>query len=167
MKHQKIRIDMTMIPHSRIHRHPGPAAGLFFSLVGVLFFASTAQANDLPYSPVVEANGFIFLAGKIGVDPETGELPGDIYRETGHALRAIRKELSGVGASMADVVRCQVFLADIDDFDAMNGVYKTFFTTNPPARTTVAVKDIVAGAKIEIECTAARRAETSPMKKAN
>ena len=57
---------------------------------------------------------------------------------------------------MSDVVRCQVFLADIGDFGAMNDVYKTYFPVNPPARTTVAVKDIVLGATIEIQCTAVR-----------
>ncbi|MEL6213534.1 MAG: RidA family protein, partial [Pseudomonadota bacterium] len=63
----------------------------------------------------------------------------------------------------ADLVRCQVFLADISDFSAMNDVYRTFFPENPPARTTVAVKDIVAGAKIEIECTGVRgRRDAAP-----
>ena len=130
---------------------------LLTSIAGaVVLSGGGAQAQSLPYSPVVEANGMLFLAGKIGRDPETGELPGDIESETRFILEGVKSELEGVGAAMSDVVRCQVFLADIGDFSAMNGVYRTYFPENPPARTTVAVKDIVLGAKIEIECTAAR-----------
>ena len=128
------------------------------ALLGVVSFtsANTANAQPLPYSPVVEANGVLYLAGKIGRDPETRKLPGNITDETRHTLNGIKAELAGVGASMSDVVRCQVFLADIGDFGAMNDVYKTYFPVNPPARTTVAVKDIVLGATIEIQCTAVR-----------
>ena len=117
---------------------------------------SKKAAPGLPYSPVVEANGVLYLAGKIGRDPLTRELPGNITDETANTLGMIKTELEKTGASMRDVVRCQVFLADIDDFGAMNEVYRTFFPVNPPARTTVAVKDIVLNAKIEIECTAVR-----------
>ncbi|MEM9897974.1 MAG: RidA family protein [Pseudomonadota bacterium] len=122
----------------------------------ILASAGHVLAQDLPYSPVVEANGVLYLAGKIGRDPETKKLPGNIADETRFALKGVQRELENVGASMTDVVRCQVFLADIDDFSDMNEVYRTFFPVNPPARTTVAVKDIVLGAKIEIECTAVR-----------
>jgi len=117
---------------------------------------TTPAPSSLPYSPVVEAKGVLYLAGKIGRDPETRELPGNIADETRNTLEGIKAELAGVDASMRDVVRCQVFLADIEDFRAMNEVYRTYFPVNPPARTTVAVKDIVLGAKIEIECTAVR-----------
>lgn len=112
--------------------------------------------RPLPYSPVVEANGVLYLAGHIGRDPETRALAGEIQAETKRTLENIGATLESVGATFADVVRCQVFLADIEDFAAMNDVYRTFFPMNPPARSTMAVKDIVIGAKIEIECTAVR-----------
>ncbi|MEM9704623.1 MAG: RidA family protein [Pseudomonadota bacterium] len=114
------------------------------------------SAQGLPYSPIVEVNGVLYVAGKLGQNPETRKLPGNIEEETKFALEAVKKELEGAGATMADVVRCQVFLDDIDDYSKMNGVYGTFFPENPPARTTLAVEDIVLGAKIEIECTAVR-----------
>lgn len=121
-----------------------------------------ASAQSLPYSPVVEADGVLYLAGHLGRDPETRELAGEIGEETRQTLENIGATLKSVGASYADVVRCVVFLAEIEDFAAMNEVYRTFFPKNPPARSTVAVKDIVLGAKIEIECTAVRgHGETS------
>lgn len=130
---------------------------LFLFLLAAIAFSSSAYAiQSLPYSPIVEANGVLYIAGHIGRDPETKTLAGDIKAETKQTLDNIGATLASVNATHADIVRCQVFLADIDDFAAMNEVYKTFFPKNPPARTTVAVKDIVIGARIEIECTAVR-----------
>lgn len=130
---------------------------LFLILLAAIAFSSSAYAiQSLPYSPIVEANGVLYIAGHIGRDPETKTLAGDIKAETKQTLDNIGATLASVNATHADIVRCQVFLADIDDFAAMNEVYKTFFPKNPPARTTVAVKDIVIGARIEIECTAVR-----------
>lgn len=113
-----------------------------------------ADSSALPYSPVIEANGVLYLAGHIGRDPETGKLAREIKAETRQTLQNIGRTLASVGATHADVVRCQVFLDDIDDFADMNEVYRTFFPNNPPARTTVEVSKIVLNAKIEIECTA-------------
>ncbi len=136
---------------------------LLSATIGVVAGASGAAAQSLPYSPVVEAGGVLYVAGHIGRNPQTRELAGDIQTETRQTLENIGATLASVGASHADLVRCQVFLADISDFSAMNDVYRTFFPENPPARTTVAVKDIVAGAKIEIECTGVRgRRDAAP-----
>ncbi len=118
------------------------------------------QTPGLPYSPVVEANGVLYLAGHLGRDPETRELAGEIEAETEQTLKNIGATLQSAGATYADVVRCQVFLADIKDFDAMNAVYRTFFPENPPARTTVAVRGLALDARIEIECTAVKRKTT-------
>lgn len=114
------------------------------------------QAQSLPYSPIVDAGGVLYLAGHIGRDPETRELAGEIRGETKQTLDNIGATLKTVDATYGDVVRCVVYLADIEDFAAMNEVYRTYFPVNPPARSTVAVKDIVLEAKIEIECTAVR-----------
>jgi len=117
---------------------------------------SSAAAQNSPFSPVVEAGGVIYLAGHLGRDPETRELAGEIKGETRQTLENIGATLASVNATHANIVRCQVFLADIEDFSAMNEVYRTFFPENPPARTTVAVKGLALNAKIEIECTAVR-----------
>ncbi|MEL7202275.1 MAG: RidA family protein [Pseudomonadota bacterium] len=116
----------------------------------------SATAQPSPFSRVVDANGVIYLAGHLGRDPETRVLPEGIRAQTTQTLRNIGATLAAVNATHADIVRCQVFLDDINNFDAMNAAYRVFFPQNPPARTTVAVKGLALNAKIEIECTAVR-----------
>ncbi len=130
----------------------------FYSLlIVVLNFSVTAtNAQTLPYSPVVEVDGTIYLAGHLGRDPQTREFSGGITAQTKQTLENIGATLATINATHADIVRCQVFLADINDFSAMNEVYKTFFPQHPPARTTVAVSGLALNAAIEIECTAVR-----------
>jgi 2-iminobutanoate/2-iminopropanoate deaminase len=108
-----------------------------------------------PYSPAVRAGGFIFVAGQGPVDPATNQFSfGDIKHETRIVLENIRRILEGCGATMADVVKCSVFLADGGDFAAMNEVYAEFFGQNKPARTTVEAKFAVKEMKVEIDCVA-------------
>src|ERR1039458_2935721 len=106
-----------------------------------------------PYSPAVRAGEFIYVSGQVPVDPATNQaVVGDIKTETRQVLNNIRRILEGCGASMADVVRCGVFLTDVKDFAAMNEVYTEFFGEINPARTTVSVPALpLAGAKIEID----------------
>ncbi len=116
-----------------------------------------AQSQSLPFSKVVEANGVIYLAGHLGYDSVSRTYPdGGIEPQTRKTLENIRETLRSVNAGLADVVRCQVFLTDPKDFAGMNKVYRTFFPTHPPARTTVATALVSSKAKIEIECTAVR-----------
>ena len=109
-----------------------------------------------PYSPAVRAGDFIYVSGQVPVDPATNQaVVGDIKTETRQVLNNIRRILEGCGASMADVVRCGVFLADVKDFAAMNEVYTEFFGEIKPARTTVSVPALpLPGAKIEIDAVA-------------
>ena len=135
------------------------------ALLGAIPLAACAQettpepapvpaAQSLPFSPVVVANNTIFLAGHLGRLPGTSDYPdGGIGEETRQTLENIGATLATVNATHADLVRCQVFLADIADFAEMNAAYRTFFPSNPPARTTVAVAGLAANASIEIECT--------------
>lgn len=130
---------------------------LLTAIAGALIAGSAQAQSSLPFTPVVEANGVIYLSGQLGYDPETRKLaPGGIEGQTRQTLDNIKSLLDGVGAKMSDVVRCQVFLSDASDFRAMNSVYRTYFPTQPPARTTVATALVAPEAKIEIECTAVR-----------
>jgi len=109
-----------------------------------------------PYSPAVRAGDFIFVSGQGPIDPVSGDvIAHDVKAETRRVLENIRLNLEGSGASMADVVKCQVFLLDIRDFAAMNEVYAEFFGNYKPARSTVAVAALpLAGSKVEIEAIA-------------
>jgi 2-iminobutanoate/2-iminopropanoate deaminase len=108
-----------------------------------------------PYSPAVRAGDFIFVAGQGPVDPATNQMSfGDIRHETRLVLTNIQRILEGCGAAMADVVKCSVFLADANDFQAMNEVYAEFFGQDKPARTTVEARFAVAEMKVEIDCIA-------------
>jgi 2-iminobutanoate/2-iminopropanoate deaminase len=109
-----------------------------------------------PYSPAVRAGDFIYVSGQVPVDPATNQaVVGDIKTETRQVLNNIRRILEGCGSSMADVVRCGVFLTDVKDFAAMNEVYTEFFGEIKPARTTISVPALpLPGAKIEIDAVA-------------
>ena len=108
-----------------------------------------------PYSPAVRAGDFIFVAGQGPIDPDTNQFSlGDIKHETRIVLNNIRRILEGAGATMQDVVKCSVFLADGGDFSAMNEVYAEFFGEAKPARTTVEAKLAMKEMKVEIDCIA-------------
>jgi 2-iminobutanoate/2-iminopropanoate deaminase len=108
-----------------------------------------------PYSPAVRAGGFIYVSGQGPVDSKTNEWSyGDIKHETRITLTNIKLILEGCGASLKDVVKCSVFLADGKDFAAMNEVYTEFFGEAKPARTTVAVRFANPEMKVEIDCIA-------------
>jgi len=106
-----------------------------------------------PYSQAIVADGFVFVAGQAPVNPSTNELElGDVRSETRRTLQNIRAILEAAGSSLRDVVRVGVFLADVEDFDGMNAVYREFFTEDPPARTTVGAQ--LPKIKVEIDCIA-------------
>jgi 2-iminobutanoate/2-iminopropanoate deaminase len=108
-----------------------------------------------PYSPAVRAGDFIFVAGQGPADPVTNQMSfGDIKHETRVVLNNVKRILEGCGASMADVVKCSVFLRDGKDFAAMNEVYAQFFGDAKPARTTIAVAFAIPGIKVEMDAIA-------------
>jgi 2-iminobutanoate/2-iminopropanoate deaminase len=109
-----------------------------------------------PYSPAVKAGGFIYVSGQISVDPATDKAHlGDIATETRQVLKNIETNLAACGATMADVVRCTVYLTNVADFAGMNAVYAEFFGKDKPARTTIGVASLpLAGAKVEIDAIA-------------
>jgi 2-iminobutanoate/2-iminopropanoate deaminase len=108
-----------------------------------------------PYSPVVRAGDLLFVSGQGPIDPETNEFVlGSIQQQARLTIENIRAILVGCGSSLANVVKCSVFLSDARDFAAMNEVYAQFFAGAKPARTTVAVALVEPGIKIEIDCVA-------------
>ncbi len=108
-----------------------------------------------PYSQAVAAGGFIFVSGQIPIDPATGELvEKDIRVQTARSLDNIKAILEAAGASLDDVVRTGVFLADMEDFAAMNTVYAKYFTHQAPARACVEVVRLPKDALVEIEVVA-------------
>jgi 2-iminobutanoate/2-iminopropanoate deaminase len=108
-----------------------------------------------PYSAGIRAGQFIYTAGQLGFDPATGEfVPGGIEAETRRALENIKAILAAEGARMEQIVKTTVYLRDMGDFTAMNGVYAEFFPQDPPARTTIQAAGLPRGAAVEIEAVA-------------
>jgi 2-iminobutanoate/2-iminopropanoate deaminase len=108
-----------------------------------------------PYSHAVLAGGFIYVAGQGPADPSTDLMSyGTIEHETGLTLENIRRVLEACGASMADVVRCGVYLRHAEDFASMNKVYAEFFGNDKPVRTTVVTGFADHKMKVEIDCVA-------------
>lgn len=120
------------------------------------YFPSGAPAPRGPYSPAVRAGDTIYVAGQVPVDPVSGAVvSGDAGVETRQVLTNIQNILQACGAGMSDVVRCGVFLTNVDDFQAMNAVYAEFFGESKPARTTIIVAALpLKGAKVEIDAIA-------------
>ena len=111
-----------------------------------------APAAIGPYSQGVVVGSLLHTAGQIGLDPATGKLvSGGVEMETRRALQNLRAIVEAAGARLEDVVKTTVFLTTMDDFAAMNRVYAEFFPEQPPARSTVAVLALPAGARVEIE----------------
>jgi len=108
-----------------------------------------------PYSQGIRANGFLFTAGQVGFDPETGELvDGGIAEQTERVLKNLGAILHAAGVDFSRVVKTTVFLVDMADFAVMNGVYAAAFGEHRPARSTVAVAALPRGARVEIEAIA-------------
>ena len=117
--------------------------------------SSSAPRAIGPYSQAIRAGSFLFLSGQIPIDPETGEMvPGDIAAQTHRVFRNLGAILEAAGASFDNVVRTTVYLADMNDFAAMNGVYGTYFSAPAPARATVQAARLPKDARVEIDVIA-------------
>ena len=115
-----------------------------------------APAAIGPYSQAICVDGFAFCSGQLGLDPATGELVEGIEAQTERALRNLAAVLDAAGMTLADVVKTTIFLADIDDFSAVNAVYARHMPDPAPARSTFAVGALPKGGLIEIEAIAHR-----------
>ena len=108
-----------------------------------------------PYSPGIRAGNLLFLSGQVGFDPATGALvDGDITAQTDQVMRNIGALLKAAGADFTHVVRTTVFLADMNEFAAMNAVYGRYVVDPPPARSTVQVAALPRNARVEIDAIA-------------
>jgi 2-iminobutanoate/2-iminopropanoate deaminase len=108
-----------------------------------------------PYSAALRAGQLVFVSGQVPLDPDTGVMvEGDIAHQTRQVLRNISALLEAGGLSLTQVVRTTVFLADMNDFGAMNEVYRTFFSEPYPARSTIQAARLPRDARIEIDVIA-------------
>lgn len=107
-----------------------------------------------PYSQAIEAGGFIYVSGQLPINAATGAMPEDIKGQTTQSLENVKAILEEAGASMANVVKSTVFLADMSLFGPMNEVYATYFEKPFPARCAFAVKELPKQALVEIEVIA-------------
>jgi 2-iminobutanoate/2-iminopropanoate deaminase len=117
--------------------------------------AAPGPFQGAPYSQAISANGFVFVAGQLGVAlGGGGPVPGGVGPETEQALANLSLILEAAGSSLEQVVKTSVFLASLEDFAAMNDVYARHFVEAPPARSTIEVGRLPSGALVEIEAIA-------------
>jgi len=108
-----------------------------------------------PYSQAVKANGFIFVSGQVAIDPGTQQvIAGDVAAQTDRVLRNLSEILKAGGSGLGKVVRCGVFLKSMNDFARMNEVYGKYFSSAPPARSTVEVSRLPKDVLVEIDAIA-------------
>lgn len=108
-----------------------------------------------PYSQAIKANGFVFLSGQIALDPQTQQvIEGDVARQTERVLENLKGIVEAAGSALPRVVKTTVFLADMNDFSAMNEVYSRYFTVHPPARSTVEAARLPRNVRVEIDLIA-------------
>lgn len=115
---------------------------------------TSAPAAIGPYSQGIQAGNLIITSGQLPIDPATGAFPEGIEAQTRQSLENCKAVLSAAGAGMANVIKTTVFLSDMNNFAAMNGVYATFFEGACPARSAVEVARLPKDALVEIECIA-------------
>ncbi|MGC8866884.1 MAG: Rid family detoxifying hydrolase [Elusimicrobiales bacterium] len=109
-----------------------------------------------PYSQAIETESFVFVSAQLPLD-KSAQIPQTIAKQTEVAIKNIKNILEGVGLNLDAVVKTTVFMTDLSKFSEMNDIYSKFFSSNPPARTTVEVKALPKGAMIEIEAIAVKK----------
>ncbi len=120
----------------------------------------TVESNQAPkaigpYSQGIKAGGFVFVSGQVALDPKTGEMVGsDVAAQTERVLQNLQAIVEAAGSDLDRVVKTTVYLRSMNDFAAMNEVYKKYFKSEPPARATVAVAGLPKDALVEIDVVA-------------
>lgn len=114
-----------------------------------------APAAIGPYSQAVAHSGVVYCSGQIGLVPETMEFAGeDVEAQARQVMKNLKAVLSAAGSGFDKVIKCSIFLADMGDFATVNDIYGSYFTDDPPARETVAVKTLPKNCRVEISCVA-------------
>ena len=113
-----------------------------------------APAAIGPYSQAIQVGDMLYTSGQIALTPSGEMINGDIHDQAHQVLKNLGEVLSAAGATFNEVIKTTIFLADMDDFLAVNTVYAEYFGEHKPARSTVAVKTLPKNAKVEIECIA-------------
>ena len=117
--------------------------------------SESAPAALGPYSQAIVANGLVYCSGQLGLDPKSGQFAGEgVEAQTHQVLKNLQAVLQAAGSDLGKVVKTTVFLADMNDFQAMNGVYAGYFPEPAPARSTVQVARLPRDARVEIEVVA-------------
>ena len=120
-----------------------------------IIYTENAPEPIGPYSQAVLVGQTLYVSGQIALHPESGNLvDGSIEEETQQVLTNLGEILKAAGTSFANVVKCSIFVSDMHDFAAINGVYGSYFTDNPPARETVEVSTLPKNVNVEISCIA-------------
>jgi len=148
-------VSLALVPWTlaaQEHQHEEETQSMHEFMHSVEYYTSPEMAG-LPFSEAVRVGNLLFLSGQIGTTAD-GLIPGGIGPETRQTLENIQTTLEKHGSSMAEVVKCTVFLADIAEWPAMNEVYVTFFPGNKPARSAVAGSGLALDSRVEIECIA-------------
>jgi 2-iminobutanoate/2-iminopropanoate deaminase len=123
-----------------------------------IHFSPNAPKPIGPYSQAVEANGFVFFAGQIPLDPKSGDVvKGSVSDQAQRVMENISAVLESADLKFENVVKTTIYLTDMNDFTSVNEVYGKFFKNDPPARTTIAVAALPRGVKVEVEITACRK----------
>ena len=114
--------------------------------------AAGAPAAAGPYSHAVKSGGLVFLSGQVPIDPDSGGLvEGDVGAQTARCLDNLAVVAAAAGATLADAVRCGIYVTDISTFKQVNEAYGAYFESEPPARTTIGVAALPLGAAVEID----------------
>lgn len=123
----------------------------------ILIHTDKAPEAIGPYSQAIVYNGLVYCSGQIALQPDTMQIiSGGIEEQTRQVLKNLGSVLSAAGSSYMNVLKCSIFLDDMKDFPEVNKIYGDFFDDQPPARETVAVKELPKSVLIEISCIAAR-----------
>ena len=121
-----------------------------------IIFTDKAPKAIGPYSQAVEINGTLYISGQVPINPETGQMPEGIKDQTEQVMKNIGAILEAAGYNFNDVVKSTCLLSDMDNFQAMNEVYGSYYTKNPPARAAYGVVKLPLGAMVEIETIAVK-----------
>ncbi|CAA9227414.1 MAG: RidA/YER057c/UK114 superfamily protein [uncultured Adhaeribacter sp.] len=125
-------------------------------MANIIINSGQAPAPIGPYSQAVRANGVLYVSGQVALDPTSGEMvQTDIEAETHRVMQNLQAILSEAGLNFTHVVKCTIFVKDLNNFARINSVYGSYFTQNPPARETVEVSRLPKDANVEISCLAA------------